>query len=124
MHKGTFIKDVQFFLQFLEISTYLCPVHYIVSIHVLCPIFLDIPTYPKIGHPKQGCWEGTDYAHHIITYHQVPKFEKTSKMQKKTIFLLRNASCNQRGTLLVYFLSILNICFIEDIFWTKTWPLK
>ena len=36
---------------FLEIPTYLCPIHYVLSIYVLCPIFLDIPTYPKIGHP-------------------------------------------------------------------------
>ena len=49
--KGTFIKDVRFYLRFLEIPTYLCPIHYILSTYVLCPIFLDTPTYPKIGHP-------------------------------------------------------------------------
>ena len=49
--KGTFIKDVRFFLQFSEIPTYLCPIGYVLSTYVLCPIFLDIPTYPKIGHP-------------------------------------------------------------------------
>ena len=31
------------FLQFWDI--------HILSTYVLCPIFLDIPTYPKIGHP-------------------------------------------------------------------------
>ena len=51
VHKGTFIKDVRFFCDFLEIPTYLCPIHYVLSIYVVCPIFLDIPTYPKIGHP-------------------------------------------------------------------------
>ena len=48
---GTFIKDVRFFLQFSEIPTYLCPIGYVLSTYVLCPIFHDIPTYPKIGHP-------------------------------------------------------------------------
>ena len=28
---GTFIKDVRFFLWFLEIPTYLCPIHYVLS---------------------------------------------------------------------------------------------
>ena len=32
-------------------DTYLCPIHYVQSFYVLCPIFLDIPTYPKIGDP-------------------------------------------------------------------------
>ena len=50
-HKGTSIKDVRFFLRFWEKPTYLCPMHFILSIYVLYPIFLDIPTYPKIGHP-------------------------------------------------------------------------
>ena len=50
-YMGMFIKDVRFFLRFLEIPTYLCPIHYVLSIYVLCPIFLDIPTYPKIWHP-------------------------------------------------------------------------
>ena len=36
---------------FWEIPTYLCPMHYILSTYVLSPIFLEIPTYPKIGHP-------------------------------------------------------------------------
>ena len=46
VHKGRPI-----FLRFFEIPTYLCPIHYVLSIYVLSPIFLDIPTYPKIGHP-------------------------------------------------------------------------
>jgi hypothetical protein len=46
VHKGCLI-----FLRFLEIPTYLCPIHYVLSIYVLCLIFLDIPTYPNIGHP-------------------------------------------------------------------------
>ena len=42
--KGTFIKDVRYFLQLSEIPTYLCPIGYVLSTYVLCPIFLDIPT--------------------------------------------------------------------------------
>ena len=49
--KGNVHKGCPIFLQFLEIPTYLCPIHYVLSIYVLCPIFIDIPTYPNIGHP-------------------------------------------------------------------------
>ena len=62
--KGTFIKDVRFFFAIFG-DTYLCPIDYVLSTYVLCPIFLDIPTYPKIGHPLWTFpkvslnWDGT-----------------------------------------------------------------
>jgi hypothetical protein len=43
-------------------------------------------------------------------------------LQNNFIFSLKNANCNQRSTFLVYFLSTLNVCFIENIFSTKNWP--
>ena len=52
VHKGR----LTFFCDFWKyLPTYLCLIHYMLSIYVLvyyvpCPIFLDIPTYPKIGH--------------------------------------------------------------------------
>ena len=51
-------------------------------------------------------------------YHQAAEFEKNSKIPKflqKKILLLKNANCNQRSTFPVYFLSILNIYFIENL---------
>ena len=44
------------------------------------------------------------------------------KNPKKFAFFfssLKKANCNQRSTFPVYFLSILNICFIENIFWPE-----
>ena len=55
--------------------------------------------------------------------HQVPEFEKTSKKKLQNNFLLlKNANCNQRSTIPVYFLTILNIFFKENFFLTKNWP--
>ena len=45
-------------------TTYLCPIHYVLSIYVLCPIFLDIPKYlPKnrtsfMNVPHSMCIDG------------------------------------------------------------------
>ena len=61
MSKGTSIKDVRFFCDFWRyLPPYVLYTMYVISTYVLCPIFLDILTYPKIGHPlwtfpKQSC---------------------------------------------------------------------
>ena len=41
---GDVHKECPIFFAIMEIPTYLCPIHYVLSIYVLCPIFLDIPT--------------------------------------------------------------------------------
>jgi hypothetical protein len=51
------------------------------------------------------------------------EFEKTSKipfcLQFFYFFSLKNANCNQRSTFLVYSLSTLNVCFIENILFNQ-----
>ena len=49
-NKGTSIKDVRRFWTILDIPTYLCPMFPILCL-LPCPIFAEIPTYPKIGRP-------------------------------------------------------------------------
>ena len=57
-----------------------------------------------------------DFATRPLNLRKSKKFPKFSKIN--TIFLLQNANFNQRCTFSVYFLSILDICFIETIFST------
>jgi hypothetical protein len=61
----------------------------------------------------------SDFATRLLN---LSKPQKSQNFCKKNIFFsLKNANCNQRSTFPVYFLSILNICFIENTFSTKNW---
>jgi hypothetical protein len=64
----------------------------------------------------------SDFATRLLN---LSKPQKSQNFCKTNIFFsLKNANCNQRSTFPVYFLSILNICFIENTFLTKHWSSK
>ena len=67
-----------------------------------------------------NCVPISDFATRVLNLRKPQKSQNFCK--RKKFILLKNANCNQMSIFSAYFLSFLNICLVENIYWTKTCP--